>query len=428
MTAFITDYLRALRLFSRDVRMYLLAAALFGLTYFGFTTVLLNLYLLRLGYGPAFIGLANGITALAFAVSSVPAGAIGDRWGYRRIVTTGVGLVSANAILLPLAEFLPDSGQATAILVTRLLVGLGFALYIVNANPYLVAASEPKERSYVFSMQVALLPLAGFVGNLIAGVLPELFATSLGLSLEHPAPFRYPLMLGGVLLIPAVLALSTTQEVAGEGRSAKTGPKTNAAPYILITFLALTMMLRMAGEGAARTFFNVYLDADLGMSTSSIGFLTAIGQGLAGPTALVAPFLVLRTGKVPAIVLATLSTAGSLVLMGLIPHWAGVSLGFMGVIGMRSITQSVINVFQMEIVAPGWRGLTSGVTSMAMGIGFSSMALGGGHIIPVLGYRGLFFIAAGMAVTSSFLFWSYFRIPRGEYAQQTTRPSYPRGG
>ena len=69
MTAFITDYLRALRLFSRDVRMYLLAAALFGLTYFGFTTVLLNLYLLRLGYDPAFIGLANGITALAFAVS-----------------------------------------------------------------------------------------------------------------------------------------------------------------------------------------------------------------------------------------------------------------------------------------------------------------------------------------------------------------------
>jgi MFS family permease len=417
MTVYVTDYLRALRLVSRDVRMYLLTAALIGLSYFGFVTVLLNLYLLRLGYGTAFIGLVNGGSALAFAVSSVPAGAAGGRWGYRRTVVLGIFLLSAGTLLLPLSEYLPDAGRDAGVLLTRLLSGLGFALYFVNATPYLVAATEPEERTYVFSMQVALLPLGGFIGSLIAGMMPNFFAAILDVLPEHPAPYRYPLILAGVLLFPAVLALFTTREVTISSRPSETRPKTAAAPYIIITFLALTALLRMGGEGAARTFFNVYLDADLGVSTSRIGLLTAVGQLLAGPAALVAPLLVLRIGKMPAIVLSTMAMAGSLLLMGLVPHWAGVGFGFMGVISMRAITRSIVNVVQMEIVSPGWRGTTSGVVAMAMGIGFTSMALGGGYLIPAMGYRGLFLTAAGMGAASTLLFWSYFRVPRGEYAR-----------
>ena len=54
----LTAYLRILSGFSRDGRLYLLASALLGLTYWGgIASVLANLYLLRLGYGPEFIGL-----------------------------------------------------------------------------------------------------------------------------------------------------------------------------------------------------------------------------------------------------------------------------------------------------------------------------------------------------------------------------------
>ena len=415
-----STYFHILRLFSRDVWMYMITAALFGLSYFGFMTVLLNLYLLRLGYGPAFIGLVNGSTALAFAASSLPAGAIGSRWGYRRAVIVGVFFVSAGATLLPFAEFLPAAGRDAGVLITRLLSGLGFALYFVNSNPYLVAATQPKERTHVFSMQVGLLPLAGFLGSLIAGVLPGYFASMLNLSPDHPAPFRYALILAGLLLFPAIIVLFTTQDVIPTRRVAPDDPepKSSAAPYLLIAFLAVAGLLRMSGEGAARTFFNVYLDTDLGVSTTRIGLLTAFGQLLAAPAAMAAPLLVLRTGKVPAIVLSTLGTAGSLLFMAFIPHWAGVGFGFMGVIGMRAITQSVASVVQMEIVPPEWRGVTSGIISMAMGLGFTSMALGGGYIIPVFGYRGLFLTATGLVTVSSLLFWAYFRTPRGEYMEQ----------
>ena len=56
--------------------MYLVTAALFGFAIFGgIYTTLLNLYLLRLGFGPQEAGLINGWGQLAFGVVALPAGA-----------------------------------------------------------------------------------------------------------------------------------------------------------------------------------------------------------------------------------------------------------------------------------------------------------------------------------------------------------------
>ena len=64
-------YIANLRLLSRDVRLFLVAAALIGFSWDGVRTVLLNIYLLRLGYGPEDVGVINGIGAFAFAAQTV---------------------------------------------------------------------------------------------------------------------------------------------------------------------------------------------------------------------------------------------------------------------------------------------------------------------------------------------------------------------
>ena len=412
----ITSYFDEFRRFNRDIRMYFLAAGLLGFSYFGIVTVLLNLYLLRLGYDTKFIGLVNGSTALAFATTSVGAGIVGTRWGYRRAVMLGLGLVGLSAALLPLGEMAAGMTRNTLIVVIRFMGGLGFAFYTVNSNPYLVASASIEERNAVFAMQVALPPFVGFFGSIVAGLLPALFAAGLGLTTDHPAPYRYPLIIAGVIMLPGVLAVMTTSDIPPIRRRRRVDGGPNPAPYAIITLLSLTALLRMTGEGAARSFFNVYLDDGLGISTANIGMLTAIGQILAGPTALVAPALMMRRDKTTLVVMATLGIAASLVIMGLFPHWLAVGVGFMGVLGMLSVTRAVTNVVYMEIVPPDWRGSVSGITSMAMGTGFSSMALGGGYMIPYIGYQGVFFIGAGMVTMSALCFWLYFRTPRGEYA------------
>ena len=47
------DYLKTLRRFNRNVRLLFVANAILGFVFFGIYALLLNLYLLRLGYGDA---------------------------------------------------------------------------------------------------------------------------------------------------------------------------------------------------------------------------------------------------------------------------------------------------------------------------------------------------------------------------------------
>ncbi len=416
----ITTYLRALRLFSRDVRLLLITAALNGFCYFGIYVVLFNLYLLRLGYGPEFIGLVNAAALLALAVFGLPAGALGRRWGSRRIMIVGLSLMVAGYGLPPLVEFIPIALRSVWLLTTYSLSGLGAALYMVNGFPFLMGATGLEERNYAFSVQMALMPLGGFAGNLVGGLLPRLFATTLDVSLDQPAPYRYPLLITGVLLIPAVLAMLATREgSAGQAQGTVAEEIGRRAPFGLIAIMSLVMLLRVAGEGATRTFFNVYLDASLHVSTSLIGTLMASSQLLAGLAALTAPLLMARWGKSRTVVLGTIGMALSMLPLALIPHWEAAGLSFIGIFALASITGAAFTVYQQESVSPGWRTVISGAANMALGLSWSTMAFGGGYMITALGYRSLFLTGAGLTAGGALLFWAYFQVPRGELARRS---------
>ena len=176
-----TMYLQKLRLFSRNMRLCLIFIAIFGFCYLGIYLVLLNLYLLRLGYGPEFIGLVYAVSGLVNAVSCLPAGFLGGRWGVRRTIIAGACVGIAGLGLLPLAEFLPQAIQGVWIPVMFSLAGLSRALLFTNLGPFMMNATTPEERDHAFSVYFALVPLGGFAGSLVGGVLPGLFALPLGM-------------------------------------------------------------------------------------------------------------------------------------------------------------------------------------------------------------------------------------------------------
>jgi MFS family permease len=390
-----------------------------GFTVFGgIYTVLLNLYLLRLGYGPEFIGLVNGAGLLAGAVFSLPAGALGRRWGIRRMMIAGMNLMVVGFGLLPLAEFIPTTLQAGWLLATYLFAWLGGALYLVNSNPFLMGATGPEERNHVFSVWSALGPLAGFAGSLVGGLLPGFFAARLDTPLDYPGPYRYPLMIAAALFIPAVLVLLATHKVSG-GQTKETVIEAGTAPLGLIALMAAVVLLGLAGQGAANIFFNVYLDAGLDVPTAQIGALLGFGRLLAVPAALATPLLVARWGKGRTSLLGIAGITLSLLPLALVPHWGAAWVGLMGVTAMFSIRDPALNVYMMEMMTPGWRSAMSGAAVMAVGLSYSAISLGGGYIITALGYRTLFLTGAGLTAAGALLFWAYFlRVPRGEFARR----------
>lgn len=106
-------YVRTLRRLGRDVHLFLLTSALVGLTVFGgISAVLMNLYLLRLGYGPEFIGVFIASGNIAFAAACLPAGALGARLGSRTVMVIGLTAASLGGVATALSELIPEGARA----------------------------------------------------------------------------------------------------------------------------------------------------------------------------------------------------------------------------------------------------------------------------------------------------------------------------
>ncbi len=400
--------------FSRDVRLYLTANALFGFVLFGgIYPLLYNLYLLRLGYNTEFVGLANATGALCFALSSLPSGMLGGRWGSRFTMVVGICVSVAGFGLLSQAELISSGTRDYFILISYSLGVMGIALFIVNGTPYLMGITSPVERDPVFAMQAALMPFSGFVGSMLGGIVPDYLAGVLDVSLAQPVVYRYTLSVGVLCLIPAVFALLATQDIQVERKREEGGngdvSNAPALPLAAIVITSLISVLHVAGEAAARTFFNVYMDKGLNISLSLISVQLAAGQLLAVPAALSLPFFSARLGIRRMVFLVTVFTAIFLFFMALVSNWIVAGLCLVGIMAMASLRRSAFAIFHQELVPVRWRTAMSGAIAMMSGVGYSAMALGGGYMIPIAGYSSLFLTGAVLTGMGAFLFWICFR-------------------
>ncbi|MGB1719021.1 MAG: MFS transporter, partial [Candidatus Latescibacterota bacterium] len=205
---------RALARLNWDVRLFMVSAVATGVCYTGLYFLLINLYLLRMGYGVEFIGVFISTGAFSFALFSLPAGAAGRRWGSRRPMIFGVCVLSFGLAMLALSALLPAAWQPIWLLSFCALREWGNAFYLVNANPYLMSVTQSEERAHVFSTRGTLTPLAGFAGALLGGLLPALSAALFALDERDPLCYVAPLLLASLLLLPGLGCLV----LAGEGR------------------------------------------------------------------------------------------------------------------------------------------------------------------------------------------------------------------
>jgi MFS family permease len=415
-------YLDGLRALGPAVGLYLIAVALVGFVVDGGVfAVLLNLYLLRVGYGPAEIGLVNAAGTLAFAVASLPAGALGERIGTLRALIIGMVLMLVSSTLLPLADVLPPEVRLPWLMVTLSVSYIGLALFFVNTAPFLLGAVAADQRTKVFGLQTALLSLAAFLGSLVGGLLPPLLAGLLGVDANAAAPFRYALMLSGLALLGAIAAARaiTPQATAppAERPAAAMGAPVVAGSILgLLLLITLVRLLQVAGLAATTTYFNVYLDAELLLPTAQIGAIIAAGRLLGVPAALAVPWLTGRFGKPAVAIGATLASALAILPLALIPRWEAAAISFVGLVGLSWIRYSATIVYILELVPPTRRATASGLSEMASGICFTLITFGGGYMILLLGYRSLFLTAAAVTALSALVFWLAFR-GRTPYAE-----------
>lgn len=410
-------FLRRLH-YNQQARRFFMTIVALGFVIDGVYAVLLNLYLLRLGYDARFIGEVNSFGLLTFALVSLPAGIMGTRWASSLMLRVGIGGTLLGTFLLPLAEYSPVGWQEGWLIVTYALILTGFSLFFVNAAPFLMTVVEREKQANAFAVQTALLSLAAFAGSLFGGTLPGLIASVLNFTLDDPEPYRYTLMLVALVVLAAFcITLTMVKQPVHYSDEPPVHDENSGNKYrgftktiiVLIVIMSVVRFLQVAGLATTSVFFNVYLDTQYALSPGAIGTIASIGRLIAVPMVLLAPRLIKRTSTGGVAMWASLATAMCLVPIALAPYWWVAAIGYISTLSLSNLRFAAFIVYIMMLVPKRQQPVMVGAGEAAAGLSYTTMALGGGYLVTLSGFRELFLLGAILSGIGSLLFWLHLR-------------------
>jgi len=394
----------------REVWLLCIATGLLNAGYLSMMGLLKVIFVLRLGYGADFVGTLFAIGSLSFALSSLLGGVLGARFGPRPVMIAGALIVVIGMAFLPFTEFVPAPVQPLWPAMVQIVSSCGWAWFAVNLVTALMFFSVIENRKRVYGLKEAAAGMGMFLGAIVGGMLPALFAGAFGLDLDGPAPYRYGLVVATLVALAAIVPIVRLADVP----RAPLAPRTTAArsslaslkPLAALIFVAL---LNHAAVASARVFYPAYLDRIYGLPTALIGLIASIGTLLAVVGSLSGPRLMATRGSGFGMMIASIGLTGSLLLMGLFGNWVAAGAGTIGTLALIGIWTLAYQVLQMEMAAPEQRSMVAGVGWMGMSIGFTLMSFAGGQIVTAYGYRPVFLIGAVLAATSAAMMWRISR-------------------
>jgi MFS family permease len=400
-------YWQALRVFSPSLRRFLISFPIAVIVPFGLIAVLMNLFLLRLGFDVRFIGFLSALGQLVWAASAIPAGMLSIRIGLRNGIILGQGLFGLGLALILLVETQPEPLWRAWLIGGQSVMLLGAAFITVNIPPYLMALAGERERRYAFALVQSLIPTVAFLGSLIAGLLPGLIAGRIGLTLGDAGPYRIALWAGPLLSFLAILPLlgADPARAAGGERREAAGP----APVGLLAAFGAIVFLQSISEGAVRTFFNVYLDSGLAVPTAQIGTIMGIAQLLPIAAALSAPMFIARWGAGYTQVTAILGIGACLLPLAILPRLEVAAVALMGIMAMIALLNTARDLFGQELVAPAWRTAIQGAILIGLASGWAAAGMVGGYLIDTIGFGAMFVVSAVAAMLSAGLLAAFLR-------------------
>lgn len=387
--------------FGRDVWLLESATALLAGAHLGMMQLLKVLYILRLGYGPDFIGTVFATGAVSFMLASIPSGALGSRFGPTRVIVAGAVVNVVGMALLPFTEAVPLGLRTFWPLLVQIVSSSGWAMVQVNVVPALATFTTNDTRRGAFAMREALAGAGMFLCTLVGGLLPGLFASLTGATTEDPSPYRLGLWVVVAIGLVGVLPLLWVRRV----EAFRPSPTERRAlpPLLPLLVLVASGFLNNGATASCKAFASAYLDREFGLPASLIGTVSSVGMLLAVVAALSGPRLARRHGGTFAMVVASALLSVGLAQMGLVGHWLAVAVGYAMMLAVTALFVPAYQSQQMEMVAPQWRSLISAAGSVGMSLGFGTVSFGGGFIVTGLGYRPLFLIGAAMALGSAVL-------------------------
>jgi MFS family permease len=406
VTGALARYLRSFTGFSRDARLFLLTTVVFGsatsLYWLDF-----NLYLESIGQG-SLMGPILATSMLAGVAVALPASALSDRFGRRRVMAVGIALV-ATALL----AFLP--GRVELLFLGAATLGAGSQIVGVVQIPFIAEHTLPRQRNEYFAVWSAL----GFITSVVSAIVGAAGATELAARLGlGSAQAPYQILLTGVVIL-GILALGTVYMLTSDrpaGNRERT-PQGNRFGLVLLDRrlffrLLLPGFLTSLGAGQLIPFLNYFVktkfDLDL-TSVNSVFALASLGTAIA---ILAQPALARRFGRIGSIVLVQGASIPFLVVLGFSPVLWTVVVALTVRNSLMNAGSPIFDAFAMGRVSAAERATLAAGMSLLWSLGWVIAPLYYSALQATLGFTAGFavdFVTIIVIYTiATALLWTWF--------------------
>ncbi|MFL5696410.1 MAG: MFS transporter [Ktedonobacteraceae bacterium] len=436
----LVEYIQQFGRFQRNARLYLVSNALSGVTA-GIFLVLYNLYLVSLGYGPAFIGVELFVLTIGAGLAIFPAGMCVDRFSGKSILIWSSALIGGAGVGQILFR------QPLSLLISAFIAGIGLAFILVVNAPFLTRNSAPEERPYLFSFNIVLGLVTTVLGKVIGGGLPIWLRSASVLMArlppwltawlaQQPVPRSYQLalLLAGIIAGPSFIPLFLMRDdrpsapvVPHSPLAQNTGPGIHSLlqhiksvrtflhlihPKALfsspIFLLSLVQVLIGLGAGLFIPYTNIYFVQHLKASSWLFGLIDGGATALTALFTLAAPFLAIRLGRVNSIALTQLASIPLLLTIGLTSYLPLAAALYLFRQPLMDMSMGVLQVFSMEAVPKERRGMANSSYQASFQVAWALTASLGGIIIVQLGYPPIFIGGAICYVLAVVTLWGNF--------------------
>jgi len=354
-----------------------------------------------LGAAPELIGIIVAASTVTGVLFKLPAGALSDLLGRRRVMLLGAVFFAVPPFVYPFVN------DAVALLVLRFVHGFATAIFAPVASAYVAGLGEARRGARLGWFSSAN-DLGATAGPLIGGLI--LYATASFATSYLLVGMLGVLALGMTLLLPETEPKTTLAQSSLTARAAEfwDGLRDVITTPAVLTAAAVEATMYL-GFGAFLGFLPLYA-RNVGLNDGAIAVVLALQLTVA---LLAKPFtgnLSDRLGRKPVIVLGLFASAVALPLIFRMTSFAGlvavVPLLGLGVAAVTPATNALI----ADLVAARRLGTGMGVFGTIWDVGEAAGPILAGILIGQIGYEPAFDVIAAIIAVVAVAFAARIRI------------------
>lgn len=354
-------------------------------------TPLLPLFAHDLGAGPAMIGFVMGASTLTGIVVKLPAGALSDVFGRRRLLIAGA-LVFASLPFTYLA-----ASTLLVLILLRFVHGAATAIFGPVASASLSDVAPPTRRGTWLSTYSTFQGTGQALGPVLAGYLIATGRFDLAFLASGLIGLAVPFIVAGWPEVSGAAPVRAplqefTRGVAEVGRDR----------LVIVTSGAQAAQFVL--NGALNGFLPLFGRDVLGLTTSELGWMFALQTVATLAVRPVIGFVSDRAGRRWVIVAGLTTCGAAMLVLSAATNLAGVVAAILMYAAGVATTTAATSAYITDITRRAHYGAAHGVFGTIYDIGDALGPIAGGLLVASLGYASMFEVMAAVAFVMALVF------------------------